>query len=61
MKGFIKTLLLIYTMIVVFWTTFCVAYQLLGYELTNKAMTVMFTIAVLVEVVYTASITKIKR
>ena len=61
MKGFIKFFLLIYAMTVGFWTTFCIAYQLLGYELTDKAMVVIFVVAVLTEVVYVASITKVNR
>lgn len=61
MKGFIKIFLMIYAMMVGFWVSFCVAYQLCGYELTSKAMIVMFVVAALVEGVYVASITKVNR
>ena len=61
MKGLIKTFLMIYAMTIGFMTTFGVIYQLCGYELTDKAMWVCFAAALLVEIVYVANITTIKR
>lgn len=61
MKGFIKIFLMIYAMTAGFWITFALVYAWCGYELTSKAMWLLFAAAFLVECVYVKSITVIKR
>lgn len=50
----VKLAVMIYTMIMGFWTTFGVIYGLCGFELTDRSLWVLVGLAIIAECLYLA-------